>query len=407
MSLLEGDALPDVHKQVALDSWPIDTAIERYIELADHFSVLDTSKTVMQLAQEEDGASANTTPGGQPSDIHQQPPEPQSVDLVIVRCDEPLDFISNGSLFWPHELIPYTRLFVYEKCGDRGRQSPAQVPVDGFEVFADGRTVPIRHGVASEGAKNNAIGIVKFRDVFVSAIEDADDLQTGKGARRDECTAYASHVRSAKLGAFEAADYTLFVHGDPLKHWKQFEWSYLNLIFRALAIGRLESDYFVRKSEHAKEEKQKKDGTAAKEVAAQPWLSDRSVRFLHLSTPRLVAVKNPCQDHVYEYVMGRRLEHDSTTSPALLNTYCCAQFLVSKSAIDAIPLDRVERLNRIVDGSIPDLCNRVGPSFEKYAGERLVLDLLFFEKSRCFFVVPTTQVIVSTTHDTVMMVVST
>lgn len=39
--------------------------------------------------------------------------------------------------------------------------------------------------------------------------------------------------------------------------------------------------------------------------------------------------------------------------------------------IPQVPSDAILRLNKLVDGSIPDMCIRVGPSYEKYAGERL------------------------------------
>lgn len=199
-------------------------------------------------------------------------------------------------------------------------------------------------------------------------LSDADDMVQQKRTRRDECSAYARHIdkivfkrwsrnsvpvskstirdfqnglshqnsdvkvlqerEKIILPTFNPADYTLFVHGDGVKHWPQFKHGYLNLILASLAVGRL------------------------------------TASFLHLSTPRLVAVRTPCQDHVFEYVMARKRE-------GLLSTYCCAQFLISRETLEAIPPARIERLNQIVDGSIPDLCERIGPSYESYAGERL------------------------------------
>ena len=48
-----------------------------------------------------------------------------------------------------------------------------------------------------------------------------------------------------------------------------------------------------------------------------------------------------------------------------------AQFLVAKETLAAVPKDRIERLLQIVDGRIPDLCERIGPTYEKYQGQRL------------------------------------
>ena len=46
----------------------------------------------------------------------------------------------------------------------------------------------------------------------------------------------------------------------------------------------------------------------------------------------------------------------------LLYTYCCAQFMVRRDRFFAIDLKKIARLNHLVDGSIPDMCRRIGPS---------------------------------------------
>ena len=71
----------------------------------------------------------------------------------------------------------------------------------------------------------------------------------------------------------EAADFTVFLQGDPISHWKQFQWSYFNTIIKSISAGRMADN-------------------------------EEKGLFMHLSTPRLVAVKNPCHDQVYQYVHG-------------------------------------------------------------------------------------------------------
>ncbi|CAD7967573.1 unnamed protein product [Amoebophrya sp. A120] len=158
----------------------------------------------------------------------------------------------------------------------------------------------------------------------------------------------ASSATEAPAGAPDAAttgpigDFTFFLHADPISHWGQFQYHYLNLILASMESGRLGEN-----------------------------INNEEVNFLHLSTPRLVAVSTPCQDQVFNYIMGESLTVEKTRRQ-LLETYCCAQFMISKKQlIHNIPQARMERLQQIVDGSIPDLCQRIGPTYEKYKGQRL------------------------------------
>ena len=50
-------------------------------------------------------------------------------------------------------------------------------------------------------------------EVFVEQLDDAHDPVTGRAARRDECTAYLSHV-VRHYDAERTADYLLFLHGE-------------------------------------------------------------------------------------------------------------------------------------------------------------------------------------------------
>eukprot|EP00424_Heterocapsa_rotundata_P006598 CAMPEP_0168709016 /NCGR_PEP_ID=MMETSP0503-20121227/41918_1 /TAXON_ID=89963 /ORGANISM="Heterocapsa rotundata, Strain SCCAP K-0483" /LENGTH=165 /DNA_ID=CAMNT_0008755331 /DNA_START=11 /DNA_END=504 /DNA_ORIENTATION=+ len=95
----------------------------------------------------------------------------------------------------------------------------------------------------------------------------------------------------------------------------------------------------------------------------------QDVDFVHLGTPRLVHTSNPCQGGLFEVAFGRALKKP-------LSTYCCSQFAVSKRRIMSRPLEDYMRMYSLVDGSTPDVCDRIGPSYERYAGARL---------SHCFF----------------------
>jgi len=170
----------------------------------------------------------------------------------------------------------------------------------------------------------------KRAQVLKIPLEDAADPSTGLAARRDECTAYLVHVvRNWASNAL--ADLTLFLHGDPGDHTP---FGFLNLVLRGAAFGTL-----------------------------------RNISFLHLGSPRLVHTANPCQDALFEAAIGRKLSRP-------LSTYCCSQFAVSKERIRERPREQYENMLRLVDGSVRDGCERIGPAYEKYVGQRL---------SHCYF----------------------
>lgn len=220
---------------------------------------------------------------------------PQSVDLVLPRCRENLDWLSDWNKV---QMLPErTRIFVYEKCNEAPQNITARF----------GRRITVVHTV----------------------LDDAADPSTGMAARRDECTAYLAHVVRHYGSGF--ADVTLFLHGDPGDHTP---FGLLNLVLRGLSFGTL-----------------------------------RELGFLHLGSPRLVHTANPCQSGLFEAAFGR-------PQRAPLSTYCCSQFAVSKERILSRPLSDYTRMLQLVDGTIPDLCDRVGPAYERYRGARL---------SHCYF----------------------
>lgn len=165
--------------------------------------------------------------------------------------------------------------------------------------------------------------------VIHSMLDDAADPKTGMAARRDECTAYLAHVVRHYHSGF--ADFTLFLHGDPSDHTP---FGLLNMFLKGIAMGTM-----------------------------------GSVEFLHLGSPRLVHTANPCQAGLFEAAMGR-------PQRGPLSTYCCSQFAVSKERMLSRSREDYARMLRLVDGTIPDLCDRVGPAYEAYRGARL---------SHCYF----------------------
>ncbi|CAE7354815.1 unnamed protein product [Symbiodinium natans] len=222
---------------------------------------------------------------------------PMSVDIVLPRCREDLAWLANGTLL--QALPARTRIFVYEKCG-------------GDVGLVEYLTSLLENHV----------------QLIYTQLDDAADPATGLAARRDECTAYLSHV-VREYG--NLADMTLFLHGDPSDHTP---FGLLNILLRGISSG-----------------------------------SFSSLDFIHLGSPRLVATYNPCQDDIYERAFNRPLK-------GRLYTYCCSQFAVSKKRIRQRPLEEYVKMLQLVDGSVADVCERIGPSYEKYAGQRL---------SHCFF----------------------
>eukprot|EP00933_Yihiella_yeosuensis_P008253 TRINITY_DN113602_c0_g1_i1.p1 TRINITY_DN113602_c0_g1~~TRINITY_DN113602_c0_g1_i1.p1 ORF type:complete len:356 (-),score=30.98 TRINITY_DN113602_c0_g1_i1:63-1130(-) len=169
----------------------------------------------------------------------------------------------------------------------------------------------------------------KHIEIVIIQLDDAADPHTGLAARRDECTAYLAHVLQ-QYGS-DLADVTMFLHGDPADHTP---YGLLNLLLRGLTLGTM-----------------------------------NDLDFVHLGSPRLVQAWNPCQDGIFEAAIGRK-----RAKP--LSTYCCSQFAVSKRRIQSRPYSEYIRIMSLVDGTIPDMCHRIGPSYEAYAGARL---------SHCYF----------------------
>ncbi|CAE7896164.1 unnamed protein product [Symbiodinium necroappetens] len=222
---------------------------------------------------------------------------PMTVDIVLPRCGEDLSWLANGSLL---QLLPArTRVFVYEKCG-------------GDASFVEYLSMRLESHI----------------QLIHTQLDDAVDPATGLAARRDECTAYLSHVvrEYDNLG-----DMTLFLHGDPSDHTP---FGLLNILLRGISLGTF-----------------------------------AGLDFVHLGSPRLVATYNPCQNDIYERAFNHPLQ-------GRLFTYCCSQFAVSKRRIQQRPLEEYAKMLQLVDGSVADVCERIGPSYEKYAGQRL---------SHCFF----------------------
>ena len=223
--------------------------------------------------------------------------KPMTADIVLPHCREDLTWLANGSLL---QAFPaQTRIFVYEKCGgDAGL------------------------------VQDLSLLLESHIQLVYTQLDDAVDPATGLAARRDECTAYLSHV-VREYG--NLADLTLFLHGDPSDHTP---FGLLNILMRGISLGTF-----------------------------------LDLDFVHLGSPRLVATHNPCQDDIYERAFNRPLQ-------GRLYTYCCSQFAVSKRRIQQRTLEEYARMLQLVDGSVADVCERIGPSYEKYAGQRL---------SHCFF----------------------
>jgi len=224
--------------------------------------------------------------------------KPLSVDIVLPHCREDLSWLSDQSLL--EVLPPQTRIFIYDKCGNLSNGVPDVAVLRGTGVTLQ-----------------------------VTKLVDARDPETNRTVRRDECTAYLSHL--VRHYGSDMADVLLFLHGTPADHTPM---GLLKLVLRGIALGS-----FV------------------------------NIDFLHLGTPRMVATANPCQAELFELALGRKMQQP-------LSTYCCAQFAVSHRQIMARPRTDYLRMLRLVDGSVADACERIGPSYELYPGQRL---------SHCYF----------------------
>ena len=145
-------------------------------------------------------------------------------------------------------------------------------------------------------------------------------MERGFVPMRQSCLLHHPHPPT---GDPEMGDVTLFLHGDPRDHTPM---GLLNIMLKGLALGTLQD-----------------------------------VDFVHLGTPRLVHTSNPCQGGLFEVAFGRAQKKP-------LSTYCCSQFAVSKRRIMSRPLEDYMRMYSLVDGSTPDVCDRIGPSYERYAG---------------------------------------
>merc|ERR1712194_10105 len=143
----------------------------------------------------------------------------------------------------------------------------------------------------------------KFANVRVVPIDDGD-------VRRDECAAYVEHL----IKHYEnPPDHTFFFQADAGDH---MQWGYLSLVLRAL-------------EEHS-------------------LLAD----FVHLNHPRLVASLSPCRAEVFRQVFDRY-------PTAMLGSYCCAQYMVSRSRWLANPIERYQRMQQMLFGDSPPECHDI------------------------------------------------
>ncbi|CAK0793021.1 unnamed protein product [Prorocentrum cordatum] len=270
LSLLEMPEIAGPHMHNLQHSWPLQAAMDRYNSTAQ---------------RSRDAAQS-----------------PMSLDIVIPHCGEDASWLADRAAI---EMLPrHTRVFLYEKCG------MSKQAILHFAMLTE-----LLQGQAT---------------VIQKQLDDAVDPRTGLPSRRDECTAYLTHVVEHYDDPW-LADVTLFLHGDPSDHTPM---GLLNVLLRGLALGTL-----------------------------------RSVEFLHLGAPRMVHTSNLCQEGIFEMAMRRK--------PRLpLSTYCCAQFAVARARLRARPREEYERMLRIVDGTVADGCTRIGPAYERYEGQRL---------SHCYF----------------------
>jgi len=143
----------------------------------------------------------------------------------------------------------------------------------------------------------------RFHRVSTPNLEDGD-------VRRDECSAYLTHLVEHYA---DPPDVALFFQADASDH---MEWGYLTLVMRAIENHAL----------HA--------------------------QFVHLNHPRLVASLSPCRQEVFRRIFDRLPNQQ-------LGSYCCAQFAVSRERWLANPLERYERMLRMLHEESPAECHDI------------------------------------------------
>mmetsp|Transcript_3130 Transcript_3130/g.10104 ORF Transcript_3130/g.10104 Transcript_3130/m.10104 type:complete len:293 (-) Transcript_3130:66-944(-) len=149
-------------------------------------------------------------------------------------------------------------------------------------------------------------GAQKFASVSVLPRPDRGQ------ARGDECSAYLTHIVD-RYG--QLADFTIFLQSDPQDH---LHFDFLDLVLRSMEA------------------------------------TTYGVPFLALNGPRHVRTLTPCLQAVHEEVFGMNLTE-------LVGPYCCAQFAVSRGAVQRRSLRFYQRMLGLVDGSrAVDLCGVEG-----------------------------------------------
>mmetsp|Transcript_100566 Transcript_100566/g.300092 ORF Transcript_100566/g.300092 Transcript_100566/m.300092 type:complete len:460 (-) Transcript_100566:39-1418(-) len=131
-------------------------------------------------------------------------------------------------------------------------------------------------------------------------------------ARGDECSAYLTHIVDRY---WQLADLTVFLQSDPHDH---LHFDFVDLVLRSIAAGTY------------------------------------SVPYLPLNGPRHLRTLTPCLQAVHEEIFGSNLT-------GLVGPYCCAQFVVSRDAIQRRGRRFYSRMLGLVDGSRSvDLCGIAG-----------------------------------------------
>lgn len=219
---------------------------------------------------------------------------------------------------WPIE----PALLSYQRAANFAAEAPKRAPLvhvvvchcrESLDWLTDGHfPVPAREEAVvdlfvyekcSSQPENLAAMRERFHHVAVTPVEDGD-------VRRDECSAYLRHLVDRY---HDPADFALFFQADASDH---MQWGYLALVMRAIAKHSLQAS------------------------------------FVHLNHPRLVASLSPCRQEVFRRVFDRPPRE-------MLGSYCCAQFLVSRERWLANPLERYERMFRMLFEESPAECHDI------------------------------------------------